>query len=49
MVPIGKVTTFAGSVGTQNIFTHPLSFEQDGGEVIFNLPNGFTGILYLGR
>ena len=35
-----KSYDFAGSVGTQNIFTHPLSFEQDGGEVIFNLPNG---------
>ncbi|MDE0636650.1 MAG: leucine-rich repeat domain-containing protein [Candidatus Poribacteria bacterium] len=35
-----KSYDFAGSVGTQNIFTHPLSFEQDGGEVVFNLPNG---------
>ena len=35
-----KSYDFAGSVGTQNIFTHPLSFEQDGGEIIFNLPNG---------
>ena len=35
-----KSYDFAGSVGTQNIFTHPLSFQQDGGEVIFNLPNG---------
>lgn len=35
-----KSYDFAGSIGTQNIFTHPLSFEQDGGEVIFNLPNG---------
>ena len=35
-----KSYDFAGSVGTQNIFTHPLAFEQDGGEVIFNLPNG---------
>ena len=37
MVRIGKVTTFAGSIGTQNIFTHPLSFTHDGGEIIFNL------------
>ena len=36
-----KSYDFAGSVGTQNIFTHPLSFTHDGGEVIFNLPNGF--------
>ncbi|RKU34202.1 hypothetical protein C6496_20640 [Candidatus Poribacteria bacterium] len=35
-----KSYDFAGSVGTQNIFTHPLSFTHDGGEVIFNLPNG---------
>ena len=35
-----KSHDFAGSVGAQNIFTHPLSFERDGGEVIFNLPNG---------
>ena len=35
-----KSHDFAGSVGTQNIFTHPLSFERDGGEVIFHLPNG---------
>ena len=35
-----KSYDFAGSVGTQNIFTHPLDFTHDGGEVIFNLPNG---------
>ena len=35
-----KSYDFAGSVGTQNIFTHPLSFTPDGGEAIFNLPNG---------
>ena len=35
-----KSYDFAGSVGTQNIFTHPLSFEHDGGEIVFNLPNG---------
>ena len=35
-----KSYDFAGSVGTQNIFTHPLSFTPDGGEIIFNLPNG---------
>ena len=34
-----KSYDFAGSVGTQNIFTNPLSFTHDGGEVIFNLPN----------
>ena len=35
-----KSYDFAGSVGAQNIFTHPLSFTHDGGEGIFNLPNG---------
>ena len=35
-----KSYDFAGSVGAQNIFTHPLSFRQDGGEIVFNLPNG---------
>ena len=35
-----KSYDFAGSVGTQNIFTHPLTFSEDGGEVVFNLPNG---------
>ncbi len=35
-----KSHDFASSVGVKNIFTHPLSFDRDGGEVIFNLPNG---------
>ena len=35
-----KSYDFAGSVGTQHIFTHPLDFTHDGGEIIFNLPNG---------
>ena len=35
-----KSHDFASSVDTKNIFTHPLSFDRDGGEVIFNLPNG---------
>ena len=35
-----KSYDFAGSVGAQNIFTHPLDFTHDGGEIIFNLPNG---------
>ena len=38
-----KSYDFAGSVGTRNIFTHPLNFTHDGGEVIFNLPNGLQG------
>ena len=35
-----KTYDFAGNVGQQNIFTHPLAFKHDGGEIIFNLPNG---------
>ena len=35
-----KSYDFAGSAGKQDIFKHPLSFEHDGGEIIFNLPNG---------
>ena len=35
-----KSYDFAGSVGKQNISVHPLSFNHDGGEVVFNLPNG---------
>ena len=38
-----KSYDFAGSVGAQNIFTNPLDFTHDGGEVIFNLPNGLQG------
>ena len=38
-----KSYDFAGSVGAQNIFTHPLNFTYDGGEAIFNLPNGLQG------
>ena len=35
-----KAYDFAGSVGSQNIFTHPLDFAHDSSEIIFNLPNG---------
>ena len=35
-----KSYDFAANVGTKNVFRHPLSFEHDGGEIIFNLPNG---------
>jgi hypothetical protein len=34
---------FAGSDGDQNIFNNQLDFTPDGGEAIFNLPNGFFG------
>ena len=35
-----KSYDFAGSSDVQNIFTRPLSFKPDGGEIVFNLPNG---------
>src|SRR5262249_36784614 len=42
-----KSYDFAGNVRRQNLFAHPLgpsndafSFEYDGGEIIFSLPNG---------
>ena len=35
-----KSHDFASSVGLKNILQNPLSFDRDGGEVIFNLPNG---------
>ena len=38
-----KSYDFAGSAGTRNVFTHPLAFTHDGGEIIFNLPNGLQG------
>ena len=40
-----KSYDFAASVGSQNIFTHPLDFTHDGGEIIFNLPNGLQAYL----
>ena len=35
-----KSYDFSGNAGQQNIFSHPLTFKHDGGEIIFNLPNG---------
>ena len=40
-----KSYDFAGNVNEQNVFHHPLTFTQDGGEVIFNLPNGLQAYL----
>ena len=40
-----KSYDFAGSAESQNIFTYPLDFTHDGGEVIFNLPNGLQAYL----
>ena len=35
-----KSYDFATSQGEQNIFTNPLRLRPDGGEMVFNLPNG---------
>ncbi len=35
-----KSYDFAGSAEIQNVSIHPLTFRHDGGEVVFNLPNG---------
>ena len=43
MEPIGRATTLQAVSGHRNILTHPLNFTHDGGEVIFNLPNGLQG------
>jgi mono/diheme cytochrome c family protein len=47
-----KSYDFAGNVGRKNLFANPLgpgtdvhSFQHDGGEIIFNLPNGLQGYL----
>jgi mono/diheme cytochrome c family protein len=36
---------FAANGGRENIFADPLSFEADGSEVIFTLPNGLHGYM----
>ncbi|MBL9101573.1 MAG: hypothetical protein JNL82_11480 [Myxococcales bacterium] len=36
---------FAGQSGQQNIGVHPLDFKFDGGEIIFNLPNGLQAYM----
>ena len=35
-----KSYDFAGSAEIQNVFIRPLFFKHDGGEIVFNLPNG---------
>lgn len=46
-----KSYDFAGNKDNQNLFSHPLGpggdggFEHDGGEMIFNLPNGLQGYM----
>ena len=36
---------FASSVGKKNLFAHPLDFVEDGGEIIFSLPNGLQAYM----
>lgn len=33
---------FADNGGSENVFSNPLDFEEDGGELIFSQPNGLT-------
>lgn len=40
-----KSYDFATNTGPKNIFLNPLNFREDGGEYIFNLPNGLQGYL----
>jgi WD40 repeat protein/mono/diheme cytochrome c family protein len=47
-----KSYDFADSTGQKNLFEHPMgpgtsatSFKQDGGEIIFSLPNGMQGYM----
>jgi len=36
---------FAANSGKSNIFENPLTFEEAGGEIIFNLPNGLQAYM----
>ncbi len=40
---------FASSTGRENIFTHPLGFVPAGGEIIFNLPDGYQAYMLVDR
>src|SRR5260370_40187181 len=48
-----KSYDFGSSAGRQNLFEHPMgpgggdAFDHNGGEIIFNLPNGLQGFLVL--
>tara|TARA_R110002049_G_scaffold2750_8_gene22202 strand:+ start:133485 stop:137555 length:4071 start_codon:yes stop_codon:yes gene_type:complete len=51
-----KSYDFAGNTGRKNLFENPLgpgstvgSFEHDGGEIIFHLPNGMLGFMLTDR
>ncbi len=36
---------FKGNDGARNFFVDPFNFSEDGGEIIFNLPNGLQGYM----
>ena len=36
---------FASNSGVKNLFEHPLDFQEDGGEIIFSLPNGLQAYM----
>ena len=40
---------FASSIGRENVFAHPLDFVPSGGEIIFNLPDGFQAYMLVDR
>lgn len=40
-----KSYDFGGNTGKQNLFERPLGFQHDGGENIFNLPNGLQAYM----
>ncbi len=40
---------FASSIGRENVFEHPLDFQPAGGEIIFNLPDGFQAYMLVDR
>lgn len=44
-----KSYDFAGNQEAQNIFLNPIDFREDGGEFIFNLPNGLQGYFIADR
>ena len=44
-----KSYDFATSQGEQNIFTNPLRLRPDGGEMVFNLPNGMQAYFITDR
>ena len=40
---------FASNLGRENVFEHPIDFVPAGGEIIFNLPDGFQAYMLVDR